>query len=342
MDSSFQKISMTDIEIQENLKAKIKVLNETLWDNKVLNPSIEKWLSNFSSDKEKLHALYLLSKFMYFGAVPMRNLLKSLFRDLYRYPLIESIRKNNKDTLIVDLIEEKFKEEEKNTRFIGVGNPSESGAHLLYFFRQENKLSKKLFVYTDEILDRSGIALKLRFPEVKHYVFIDDFCGSGSQATSDDYNIRPCVDEIRKLSTDIQISYLMLFATSSGIKNVKISRLYDRVEAVIELDDTYKCFDANSRVFPQRDNLYFEKDFTKEFCYRLGRPLFYNINQKEGHSGDKLEKLSDSAALGWRDCQLLLGFFHNTPDNTLPIIWYDEDDIDWFPIFKRYNKKYSF
>ena len=33
---------MTYIEIQENLKSKIKVLNETLWDNRALNPSIEK------------------------------------------------------------------------------------------------------------------------------------------------------------------------------------------------------------------------------------------------------------------------------------------------------------
>lgn len=334
---------MTDIEAktQENLKAKIKILNETLWDNRALNPSIEKWLSNFSTDKEKLHALYLLSKFMYFGAVPMRNLLKSLYRDLFRYPLIESIRRNNKNTLDSDLIENKFKEEERNTMFLGVGNPSESGAHLLYFFRQENKLSKKMFVYTDEILDRSKAPIRLRFPKVKHYVFIDDFCGSGSQATSDNI-IKRCVSELKNLSTDVKISYLMLFATSTGIKNVKDSRLYDRVEAVIELDDTYKCFDANSRIFPQREGAIFDKEFTREFCYRHGRPLFYSINQKEGFTGNELEQKSDSAALGWGDCQLLLGFFHNTPDNTLPIIWYDEEDIDWFPIFKRYNKKYNF
>ena len=335
---------MTDIEAktQENLKAKIKILNETLWDNRALNPSIEKWLSNFSTDKEKLHALYLLSKFMYFGAVPMRNLLKSLYRDLFRYPLIESIRRNNENTLDSDLIENKFKEEERNTKFLGVGNPSESGAHLLYFFRQENKLSKKMFVYTDEVLHRSCDRISLRFPEVKHYVFIDDFCGSGSQVTDEENNIKSCVGEIKKLSADVKVFYLMLFATSKGVENVKKSGLFDRVEAVIELDDTYKCFDANSRIFPQREGAIFDKEFTREFCYRHGRPLFYSINQKEGCTGNELEQKSDSAALGWGDCQLLLGFFHNTPDNTLPIIWYDEEDIDWFPIFKRYNKKYNF
>lgn len=32
---------------------------------------------------------------------------------------------------------------------------------------------------------------------------------------------------------------------------------------------------------------------------------------------------------------------HNTPDNTLPIIWFDEDKSMWTPIFRRYNKNYT-
>ena len=30
-----------------------------------------------------------------------------------------------------------------------------------------------------------------------------------------------------------------------------------------------------------------------------------------------------------------------TTDNTLPIIWFDEDFSIWTPIFKRYNKIYD-
>jgi len=333
---------MTDKEIQEKekLEAKIKMLNETLWDYKALQPELEKWLANFSNEKEKLHALYLLSKFMYFGAVPMKKLLKSLYRDLYRYPIIDSIRRNNGDTLDKNFIESAFKIEENKTRFLGVGNPSESGAHLLYFFRQENKLSKKLFIYTDEVINRNGGKEQLYFSDVKHYVFIDDFCGSGSQATTDT-NIKRCVSNLKRLSADIKISYLMLFATENGIDTVRKSGLYDSVEAVIELDNTYKCFDEKSRLFPSKDGFLFEKDFTREFCYRLGKPLIRSILEKEGFKNDKLENHSNYAALGWGNCQLLLGFYHNTPDNTLPIIWYDEDEINWQPIFKRYNKKYN-
>ena len=41
--------------------------------------------------------------------------------------------------------------------------------------------------------------------------------------------------------------------------------------------------------------------------------------------------------LGYNDCQMLLGFHHNTPNNTLPIFWREKN---WTPIFKRYAKLY--
>ena len=57
-------------------------------------------------------------------------------------------------------------------------------------------------------------------------------------------------------------------------------------------------------------------------------------------SEEEREEIVDNSALGFGDCQLLLSLHHNTPNNTLPIIWYEEDDENWTPIFKRYNKVY--
>ncbi|MGI4830438.1 MAG: phosphoribosyltransferase-like protein [Janthinobacterium lividum] len=37
--------------------------------------------------------------------------------------------------------------------------------------------------------------------------------------------------------------------------------------------------------------------------------------------------------LGHGNCELLLGFNHNIPDNTLPVIWSKE--AQWKPIFER-------
>ncbi len=322
----------------EDLRSKIKTLNETLWENKALSPSVEKWLSNFSDDKEKLHAMYLLSKFMYFGATSIRMLLRALYRDLYRQPLIQTIRKNNNNTLDSNIIEEEFKLVEKNTRYIPVGNPSESGAHLLYFFRQENKLSKDQFVYTDEIIDYKEGKPFVKLPETTHYVFIDDFCGSGSQVLRDG-NIKRCVTLLKELQPNAIISYFMLFATLKGKKVLIDSDLFTNVEAVIELDNTYKCFDEESRIFCK--NTVCDQAYAKEISYKYGKKMLQDILEKENFPETKIEEKSDLCAHGWNDCQLLLGFFHNTPNNTLPIIWYDEDGCSWHPIFKRYNKKYS-
>lgn len=314
-------------------------MNETLWDQKALRPVIKNWLDNFSTPKEQIHALYLLSKFMYFGASNMRILLKSLYRDLYRYPIIELIRNNNNDTLDESIVKPIFEEKLRNTIFMGVGNPSESGAHLLYYFRQENKLSKRLFAYTDDIVVRNqdGVDV-LKKINTEYYVFIDDFCGSGSQATNDT-NVKRCVKRIRSLQPKAKIIYLMLFATSDGLKVVRDSLLYDHVETVVELDESFKCFEKNTRIFS--DDPLLDQNFTRDFCYKHGFPLIKSIWEKEGCIEPKLTELTSKTALGFGNCQLLLGFYHNTPDNTLPIIWYDEEDISWFPMFKRYNKIYK-
>ena len=42
--------------------------------------------------------------------------------------------------------------------------------------------------------------------------------------------------------------------------------------------------------------------------------------------------------LGYKDGQLLLSLFHNTPDNTLPI--FGVENTTWTPIFKRFHKIY--
>jgi hypothetical protein len=79
------------------------------------------------------------------------------------------------------LIRGRFQETLDATRFLGIGNPSESGVHLLYYYRQENQLKKKYFITAHEIFSIENGKRVLRYPGVTRYVFIDDFCGSGSQ-----------------------------------------------------------------------------------------------------------------------------------------------------------------
>ncbi len=326
--------------LNDKFKEKIEKLKRIAWDNKVEWPQVLKWLENFKNQKEKVHALFLLSQFMYFGSDQIRYLLKCLYRDLYKYKIIEKIRKKNHDAKDIKLINNQFEQFQRKTRFLGVGNPSESGVHLLYFFRQENKLAKNLFIHGHEIFKRDGGsgAVELKNNKIDHYVFIDDFCGSGSQAISYSENL---VQDIKQLNPKVQVDYLMLFATQIGKNNIKQYANFDFVESVFELDDSFRCFSNNSRYFTNSEQG-IDRNYSKKFCEKYGYNLMYNIMQLEGYEDKtKLDDLAKQHALGFGDGQLLIGFHHNIPDNTLPIIWYDEEEIRWTPIFKRYNKKYS-
>ena len=317
----------------------IEVLNSTLWEYKALRPRIDEWLAYFKTDQDKEYALYMLSRLMYFNSSNIRNLLKALYRDLYRYPVIEGIRKNNGNTIDETIIEPAFKDELFHTRFLGVGNPSESGVHLLYYFRQENRIPKRLFVNTDDVIERHSdgtISLRSDFADATRFVFIDDLCGSGQQATTDS-NVRRCVNDIRNLKPSAHISYLMLFGMTDGVEIVKRSGLYDYVQTVVELDDSYKCFSDKSRYF--NDGKY-DKNIARDVAYRYGYDLMLEFAKAMNYPPAQQPILADKRALGFGNCQLLMSMHHNTPDNTLPIIWFDEVEGLWSPIFKRYNKVY--
>lgn len=308
--------------VYEDLKQKIKSLNETVWEKRAAWPDVQDWLKNFAEDpsagpSERLHALHLLAQFMYFGSQEMRELLKALYRDHFKYPLVERIRKENGDTKDVAFVRTRFDQLLETTRFLGVGNPSESGTHLLYYFRQENVLPKKLFIHTHQIFSResSSRVLTVRNAAIERYVFIDDLCGSGKQAR--DYST-DILEDLKRLNPRAWVGYFVLFGTSEGLADVRGRTRFDEVRCVFELDATFKCFGADSRYFTAGDG--FDKDFARNTSARHGAKLF------------------PAHPLGYRDSQLLIGFHHNVPDNTLPIIW---GDTEWRPIFRRYPKLYG-
>lgn len=129
------------------LEDKIATLAKHAWDEEVRWPHIEAWLENFRGDVldealERKYALFALSRFMYFSRRMVREMLRSLYQDHFKAPMIQRIRRNFRNTSDVAFLHAMYEQELKATRFIGVGNPSESGAHLLYFFRQANFLKK--------------------------------------------------------------------------------------------------------------------------------------------------------------------------------------------------------
>ena len=232
-------------EFNESLIKRIKVLNETVWERKVFEDKLNKWLDNFD-EGEKSIALYLLSEFMYFNEIQIEVLLKSVYRDLFRYPLIENIRKQNSNIFDSNIIEKNFVNISNNTRFKGIGNAAESGSSLLYNFRTINNIPVKLFGNYDN-------------KNINKIVYIDDFSGSGNQILTN----KLLKQEIEDFNDrNIQVDCFLLVATKQALSNINKSNLFNRIDSVINLDDSYKCFEVNSRYFVN-SNLHFEMKVAK-------------------------------------------------------------------------------
>lgn len=313
-------------ELREELFEKIELLNERLWEGHVKRQIVERWLDNFTrdptkSDEEQMHALYLLSQFVYFGLPEVRELLRSLYRDKYRYPIVAEYRRNNGDTTDMTAINSHFESEREATRFLGMGNPAESGTHLLYYFRQVNRIGREQFKTELDLVDgRYDVeSTRLKDPAVSRLVFIDDFCGSGTQASEYSAKLLPMLREIAARSGQtLHISYLVLTATETGLTAVMENSDFDFIDAVFTLDESYKCFSVGARQF-------------KSSPPGIERLTAHAVAREYG------AELWGGHPLGYRDGQLLLGFHHNVPDNTLPIIWWNES-ADWAAVFPRYHK----
>jgi len=301
---------------EQYLRKKIKRLSECVWEGRAKGVEIDDWLSTFSDSgvNERHHMLHLLSNFLYFGIREMRELLRAHFQHTCLRPEVTKIRQNNGDTIDIDFIDRELENAIRRTRFLAVGNPSESGQHLLYYFRQENNLSSKLFPNQFE-LPGFGANENHGEPFVDRYFFIDDMCGSGQQIEQFSKNV---INTLSEAHPNAAIIYCPIFATTDGLDYTKENTAFSDVRCLMKLDASFKCFSPTSR-FYENDSLRAEAE---KICFYYGRILNANY------------------PLGYRDSQLAIGFNHNTPDNTLPIFWAEHPDSlpGWSPIFRRYGK----
>lgn len=313
--------------VEKVLLEQMKTLAGDVWSLALTQQDIKDWLKNFepteATDNDRLHALHLLSHFNYVGEREVRALLRSAYRDLFAYPIRQTLRRLLLYTKSPVAINSQYQRQLENTHFLGVGGPAASGQHLLYYFRQENNLTEGVFADRLELLAADSPVFSHEvFDEVKirRIVYVDDLLGSGEQMLEKETAF---ITSIRKQARDasyvLEVSYLALFAKQSGIDRLKGSSLFDHVGAVHVLDGAQEAFSDESRVY-------------------TSMPTYTSRGQGRAVAQLKGEQLVKSHPLGWNDGQLLLAFAHNTPDNSLPIFWWNKTPAEWKALFPRTEK----
>lgn len=298
--------------IEERQLLEIVDRNSYLWENRLTRKIVTMWLDNFSGEaaecsKEQSIALDLLNNFTYYSEKEIKYLCRASFSLLKRRKITEN------PSLYLKMGTDFTNEFISSCRFSYIGRASESGGLVLYYFRQENGLSAEQFAEPAAFLTGEISDTELKNANL---IFIDDFLGTGRTAC-DFWDSR--ITAIMNKYPQAKFHYLALVATTRGIDKVRSHTSLDVVCPQI-LDDSYRVFSECSSAFPDKER----REDAKKVCEFYGCHL---VNQCH--------------ALGYRNSQALLGFHHNVPDNTLPVIWSETkrpNNKRWHPLFKREPK----
>jgi hypothetical protein len=274
-----------------------------VWEDFAGAKDIFEWKSNFKgivadASVEGLVADNLLMNFIYYNERELGFLCKMAYSKFRE----DRIRELVLDNVSIDEAEESFRKGLERCRFTGLGRASESGDYFLYPFRQQNSLPVSLFVKDLDEIDAS----------VEDLIIVDDFLATG-ESTIRFWDSNEFA-ELRKERPDLNSHLMVLVALDEGVSNVRQNTEMDVICPEI-LDEEYQAFSDSSSIFPEEGL----RKTAKNICENYGASL-------EG----------SARALGFGGSELLVGFFHNVPDNTLPVIWSEKND--WYPLLRRKKK----
>lgn len=200
-----------------------------------------------------------------------------------------------------------FRDGLTKVKFYPLGeSPSSSGGNFLYMYKTELGLLDSSFPYTP--------INETDFSDTIALVFFDDMIGSGNHA------LEFARQNFKNIKIDIY--YAALLAFKEGYDKVKQSNCFKDVIVHTPLSDEYRAFSSNSQVFTDKET----RKRIKRLCRKYGKLLF------------------PKHPLGYDNSQALIVFPHNTPNNTLPIIWASSNNEKmegqvWHPVWERKKVK---
>lgn len=286
---------------KSELIRQIRLTSEIVWKKQLDNSDINDWLSNFTGQVFQKEYEDLLALWLLANFVFYNEEeVKHLCKILYKDFIHRLILEED----INNEIQENYKNILTRSRFYSLGQPGESSGYILYHFRQESDIPLKKFITSLDTLDKA----------VDIIVFVDDVALSTGEKSQAAKYIKKIKNGNQKLN-DKRIILLTFIATDEAISFLNTEGI--EVVNCITLDNRHKCFSEDSMVFSHFSE---HLDNAKKFAEFYG------------------DIVKPNNPLGHNDGQFLFGFYYNTPDNTLPIFWAEENG--WIPIRKRYHKNY--
>jgi len=316
--------------------------------------SLVKWLEQFKTTEEKKIAYdFIINRLIFISNDQIAHLVSITFSEKVNPVLIKKAATtlNIKPYLVNQITESKeYKEMLRRSLFIGVSD----GSRIDFFRRSERKISNEQVFpsYYIEAGKAADMVTKLNedgYEGKFNSVFlIDDFTASGKSYFRVEYG--EYTGKIYKFLTWLfsegEHHYKTLIDTTGNL-NVNVIFYVATREALNTISDAINSF-VNSKklnITCEVDAIQIiEKEIREEvinetaFIELISREVHFDESIKDSHYN---KGKHDKPYLGFNECALPIILSHNTPNNSLPILWFPEDSknncVGLFPRITRHK-----
>lgn len=302
--------------------------------------SLALWLRQFQSASDKELAYGLVKNNLIFVSVEeMRQLITTVYPLKMHQYIMNKTREYCITEGISDINERKavYRYFKRCSLFLGLSD----GAHIDFFRRQNADLSnEQIFVHYDLSESKSNdmqenlqkdineLPICIKYTELKNcnfhsYFLLDDFSGSGKSYIRKDEKgwhgkIDKFYDSLENLGIDIkniEVHLILYVSTKRSIDYINGNIEEFRTDKEIQGNFTVE---AVQMVHPMDWELFNELKQLLQKNYNEYITLDYkSFEDKHFDVGNGKEPY-----LGFADGSLPLVLYHNTPNNSLPVLWY--------------------
>jgi hypothetical protein len=172
-------------------------------------------------------------------------------------------------------------------------------------------------IYAENVVDQSKLVEAVyKRKDLRGLVFIDDFIGTGRSARKGlEWLARKCGQILRE--SDLKIYFVAVTGFQEG--QAAIEEMIEELALPVQvhicdpLDTSAKCFGNDSQLFNDKAE----------------RLQAMRVAQEHG------ARLVKRGALGYGGCQSAVVFSSSCPNNNLPILWAESDELPWHALFRR-------
>lgn len=265
------------------------------------------WHDGFRGREQLYFAACLLDSLIYRTPGQFSASLASLFRGGVAHACSSHIVIEH-DLSLVPLLQDRWKD--PLIRLVPVISdfdpPSKSGPLVMRRLKKEIGIADKWMIWPWKIREAVDQGVKL-------IILVDDMMGSGSQI--EEFCIK---EKIQESAGSAKVIYAPTVAHQAGIKHM--NTIWPALEIV------------TSELLTEEHNFFCQENWNK-----LSQGKIAASNAQDFYANSILPQIGfrkgSVPALGYGELALCFGFSHSTPNNTLPIFWYETNT--WPSLLER-------